>query len=98
MLDSLGYFFPFSRKTTPYYGLSSNMILRRPKRRPVPKTIWEGKGAPSAASDPKIIQKTAWTVQKTALKSITVGPLSEIIELDENDLSELFMYNPSLNL
>ena len=32
-----------------------------------PKAAWEGKGAPSTASDPKITRKTARTAQKTAL-------------------------------
>jgi hypothetical protein len=74
------------------------MILRRSKHTPVLKTIWEEKGAPSAASDPKITKKTARTEQKTALKPITVGPLPEAIELDENDLPKLPTYNPPLNL
>ena len=74
------------------------MVLRRSKRTPVPKTTWEEKGAPSAASDPKITKKNARTVQKTALKPVTVGPLPEIIRLDENDLPELPTYNPPLNL
>ena len=74
------------------------MILRRSKRTPVPKTIWEEKGAPSAASDPKITKKAARTEQKTALKLITVGPLPETVELDEKDLPELLTYEPPLNL
>jgi hypothetical protein len=64
----------------------------------VPKTIWEEKGTPSAASDPKITKKTAQTEQKTALKSIAVGPLPEAVKLDKKDLSELPTYNPPLNL
>ena len=74
------------------------MILRRSKRTPIPKTIWEEKGAPSAASDPKITKKTARTAQKTALKPIITGPLPETIKLDENDLPELPTYKPPLNL
>jgi Transposase IS4 len=98
MLGSLGIkFFPHQRRTTPF-NLSSTMDLRRSKRTPKPKTIWEEKGAPSAASDPKITKKTARTAQETALKPIITGPLPEIIELDENDLRELPTYKPPLNL
>jgi hypothetical protein len=74
------------------------MIVRRSKRTPVPKTIWEEKGAPSAASDPKITKKAARTEQKTALKPIAIGPLPETAELDEKDLPELPTYEPPLNL
>jgi Transposase IS4 len=74
------------------------MTLRRSKRTPVPKTIWEEKGASSAASDPKITKKTARTEQKTALKPIAVSPLLEAVKLDEKDLPELPTYNPLLNL
>jgi hypothetical protein len=74
------------------------MILRRSERTPVPKTTWEEKGAPSAASDPKITQKTARTGQKTALKPIAISPLLEAVKLNIKDLSELSTYNPSLNL
>jgi Transposase IS4 len=74
------------------------MILRRSKRTPVPKTIWEQKGAPSAASDPKITKKTARTEQKTALKPIAVSHLPDITEINENDLPELPTYEPPLNL
>jgi hypothetical protein len=73
------------------------MILRRSKRTPIPKTIWEEKSAPSAAPDPKITKKTARTAQKTALKPIITSPLPETIELDENDLPELPTYKPPLN-
>jgi hypothetical protein len=65
---------------------------------PVSKMIWEGKGAPSAASDPKIIKKTARIGQKTALKLIAISPLLEVSKLDENDLPELLIYEPLLNL
>ena len=74
------------------------MILRRSKRTPVPKTIWEEKDAPSAASDPKITRKTARTAQETALKPIAIGPLLEAIELDEKALPELPIYTPLLDL
>jgi Transposase IS4 len=74
------------------------MIPRRSKRIPVPKTIWEEKGAPSAASDPKITKNTARTSQKTALKPVIASPLPETIELNENDLPELPTYKPPLNL
>jgi hypothetical protein len=74
------------------------MILRRSERTPVPKTIWEEKGAPSAASDPKITKKTARTGQKTTFKPIAVGPLPEAVKLDEKDLPELSTYEPLFNL
>ena len=74
------------------------MILCRSKHTSVPKTIWEEKGAPSAASDPKITKKAARTEQKTALKPIAVRPLPETAELDEKDLPELFTYEPPFNL
>ena len=74
------------------------MALHRSKCTPVPKTIWEEKGAPSAASDPKIIKNTAWTVEKTALKPIIIGSLPGIPEIDEKKLPELSMYEPPLNL
>jgi hypothetical protein len=64
----------------------------------VPKTIWEEKGAPSAASDPKITTKAARTEQKTALKPIAVSRLLETAELDKKDLPELPTYKPPLNL
>jgi hypothetical protein len=74
------------------------MSLRRSKRKPVPKTIWEEKNAPSAASDPKITKNTARTAQKTALKPIVIGHLPETLKLDEKDLPELPMYDPPLEL
>jgi hypothetical protein len=74
------------------------MILRRSKLTPVPKTIWEEKCAPSAASDPNITKKTARTEQKTALKPIAIGPLPVTLELDEKDLPELPMYELPHNL
>jgi hypothetical protein len=74
------------------------MSLRRSKRTPVPKTIWEQKDAPSTASDPKITKNTTRTEQKTALKPIAISPLPEIPKINENDLPELPMYKPSLNL
>jgi hypothetical protein len=74
------------------------MILRRSKRKPVPKTIWQEKGAPSAASDPKITKETARIEKKTALKPILISPLPEILENDEKELPELSTYEPLLNL
>jgi hypothetical protein len=47
---------------------------------------------------PKNHQKTARTEQKTALKPIAVGPLSETTEFDEKDLPELPVYELPLNL
>jgi hypothetical protein len=70
-------------------------MLRRSQRTPKPKTIWEEKGAPSAARDPKITQKSARTEKKTALKPIATGPLPG---LDEKRLPELPTYEPPLEL
>ena len=74
------------------------MDLRRSKRIPKPKTIWEAKGAPSAASDPKVTKNTARTEQRTALKPIAVGPLPKALKIDENQLPELPEYEPPLIL
>ena len=74
------------------------MILRRSKRTPVPKTIWEQKGAPSIASNLKVIKKNARTEQKTALNPIAIDTFPTSIKLDENDLLELPIYKPPLSL
>jgi Transposase IS4 len=74
------------------------MTLRRSQRKPKPVTIWEEKGAPSAAKDPKITQKNARTEKQTALKPIATGPLPESIGLDEKRLPELPTYKPPLEL
>jgi hypothetical protein len=74
------------------------MESRRSQRTKAPRTIWEQKGAPSAALDPKITKKTARTEQKTALKPVAIGPLPETVELDEKDLPELPTYKLPLNL
>ncbi|KAF7504084.1 hypothetical protein GJ744_002849 [Endocarpon pusillum] len=74
------------------------MDLRRSKRIPKPKTIWEAKGAPSAASDPKVTKNTARTEQRTALKPIAAGPLPKALEIEENPLPELPEYEPPLIL
>ena len=74
------------------------MELRRSQRKLVPKTIWEEKGAPPAAKDPKITKKTARTEQKTALKPIVASLLPEAVDLDEKNLPELPTYKPLLEL
>jgi Transposase IS4 len=74
------------------------MTLRRSQRKQKPVTIWEEKGAPSAAKDPKITKKTARTEKKTALKPIATGPLPESIGLEEKQLPELPTYKPPLEL
>jgi hypothetical protein len=74
------------------------MEPRRSQRKPKPTTIWEQKGAPSAAKDPKITKKTARTEKKTALKPIAIGPLSEATNLNEKRLPELLKYDPPLKL
>ena len=96
-LCGLGALFFLLVRNTPF-DLSLSMILRRSKRTPVPRTIWEEKGAPSSASDPKITKKPVRTEQETAFKPITIDPLPETAELDEKDLLELPMYEPPLNL
>ena len=74
------------------------MELRRSQRQPKPKTIWEEKGAPSAARDPKITKRTDRTEQKTALKPVAVGSLPKTLEIDVNQLPDLPTYKPSLEL
>ena len=74
------------------------MELRRSQREPKPRTIWEEKGASSAAKDPKINKKTDRTEQKTTFKPVATGPLSKTFEINENQLSEFPKYEPSLNL
>jgi hypothetical protein len=74
------------------------MELRRSRREPRPKTIWEQKGAPPAAKALKITKKSARTEKKTALKPIAAGPLPEAVNLDEKQLPELPTYYPPLKL
>ena len=74
------------------------MELRRSQREPKPRTIWEEKGAPSAAKDPKINKKTDRTEQKTVLKPVTTGPLPKTLKINENQLPKLSEYEPPLNL
>ena len=74
------------------------MDLRRSQHIPKPRSIWEAKGAPCAANDPKVTKKTARTERQTALKPIPASPLSKTLEINENQLSELSKYEPSLNL
>ncbi len=74
------------------------MELRRSQRQPKPKTIWEERGAPSAARDPKITKKSDRTAQQTALKPIAIGPLPEVPEFDVKQLPDLPVYEPPLAL
>jgi hypothetical protein len=74
------------------------MNLRRSERKPKHVTIWEQKGAPSAARDPKIMKNSARTEKETALKPIAAGPLPEVIKLDEKRLPELPTYHLPLEL
>ena len=74
------------------------MELHRSQRQPKPKTIWEEKGVPSAARDPKITKRTDRTEQKTALKPVVSGPLPETLEFDVNQLPDLPTYKSSLEL
>ena len=74
------------------------MELHRSQRQPKPKTIWEEKGAPSAARDLKITKRTDRTEQKTAFKPVVSGPLPETLEFDVNQLPDLPTYKPPLEL
>jgi Transposase IS4 len=62
------------------------------------RTVWEQKGAPPAAKDPKITKKTARTGKNTALKPIATGPLPKTVEFDADHLPELPTYKPPLDL
>jgi ribosomal protein L13 len=75
-----------------------NMNLRRSQRKPVRKTVWEEKGAPFAAKDPKITKKNARTEPKTALEPIVTGPLPKTVELKNGQLLKLPTYNSPLKL
>ena len=74
------------------------MELRRSERTRKPKTIWEQKGAPSAARDPKITKKAARTVEKTALKAVATGTLPDDLGLNKQSLPELPDYVPPFKL
>jgi cell division septation protein DedD len=65
------------------------------KSQPVRKTrtVWEQKGAPSAAKDPKITKKAAHTAKKTALKAVATGPLPKTVDFDADHLPELPIRN-----
>jgi hypothetical protein len=75
-----------------------NMTPRKSHRVRKARTIWEQKGAPSAAKDPKITKKSARTVEKTALKPIATGPLSKAVGFDADNLSDLSTYKLPLDL
>ena len=74
------------------------MDLRRSKRIPKPKTIWEAKGALSVVNDPKVTKNTVRTEQRTTFKPIITGPLPKAFKIDENQLLELPEYEPPLIL
>ena len=74
------------------------MDLRRSERTRKLRTVWEQKGAPSAASDPKLSKKSARTVEKTTLKPVAIGPLPSQVTLQHNDLPNLPDYTPPLKL
>jgi hypothetical protein len=74
------------------------MTPRKSHRVRKARTIWEQKGAPPAAKDPKITRKTARTVEKTALKPIATGPLPIAVGFDADHLPELPTYKPPLDL
>jgi hypothetical protein len=84
----------------PFLRITSNqaysiMDLRRSQPKPMPKTPWEEKGAPSAARDPKITEENGRTKLKTALKPIIVGRLSL---LKKRKIPKLLTYKPPLKL
>jgi hypothetical protein len=74
------------------------MTPRKSHRVRKARTIWEQKGAPSAAKDPKITKKSARTVEKTALKPIATGSLLKAVGFDADNLPDLPTYEPPLNL
>ena len=74
------------------------MAVRKTSRVRKARTIWEQKGAPSTAKDPKITKKTAHTRNKTALKPIATGSLLKTVDFDADHLSELLTHKPPLNL
>jgi Transposase IS4 len=74
------------------------MTPRKSHRVRKARTIWEQRGAPSAAKDPKITKKTARTEEKTALKPVATGPLPKTVEFDVEHLPELPTYKPPLDL
>ena len=74
------------------------MDLRRSKRIPKSKTIWEAKGAPSAVSDPKVTKNTVRTEQRTTFKPIVTGSFLKVLEIDENQLLKLSKYESFLIL
>jgi hypothetical protein len=72
------------------------MAPRKSHRVRKARTIWEQKGAPSAAKDAKITKKTARTAGKTALKPIATGLLP--VDFDADHLLELPTYKPPFKL
>jgi Transposase IS4 len=75
-----------------------DMTPRKSHRVRKPRTIWEEKGAPPAAKDPKITKKTARTAEKTALKPVVIGSLPNGVGFDAENLPELPTYEPPLDL
>ena len=74
------------------------MTPRKSQRQRKPRTIWEEKGAPSAASDPKFTKKAVRTIEKIVLKTVTTGSLLKTTGLDAVHLLELSTYKSLLNL
>jgi hypothetical protein len=75
-----------------------DMTPRKSHRVRKPRTIWEEKGAPPAAKDPKITKKTARTAEKTALKPVVISSLPNGVGFDAENLPELPTYKPPLDL
>ncbi|KAF7505832.1 hypothetical protein GJ744_000407 [Endocarpon pusillum] len=65
------------------------MDLRRSKRVSKPKIPWEERAVSSAASNAKLIEKTAKTKHGTTLKPPTIGRIPETIEIDVNEQIEM---------
>jgi hypothetical protein len=74
------------------------MTPRKSQRVRKARTVWEQKGAPSAAKDPKITKKSARTAKKTALKAVATGSLSITVDFDADHLLELPTYKLPLDL
>jgi Transposase IS4 len=74
------------------------MLPRQSQRNRKPTVAWEAKEAPSAALGPKLTSKTARNKPETALKPVAVEPLPESTKLDSNQLPELPVYTPPLEL
>jgi hypothetical protein len=74
------------------------MSQRKSQCIPKPITIWDEKKAPSPASDPNLIARTARNKPETALEPVSIGPLPESTKFDHGRLPKLPEYHPPLDL